>query len=46
MPGDSDPLGLMTDSEYLAWLESSERRPLTDEEREEIQNTTHARAAE
>lgn len=41
-----DPLGLLTDAEYQAWLDASERRPVTDEERAEIQSiesiSTHA----
>jgi len=40
-PG-ADPLRLMTDSEYQDWLESSERRPLTEDEQEEIQSTIRA----
>lgn len=39
IPGDAwmniDPLGLMTDAEYLAWLDDPGRRPVEDAEREE-----------
>jgi hypothetical protein len=46
-PTRRDPLGLMTDTEYLAWLDAGDRRPVTDEERAEIiEATTPAASSE
>lgn len=33
---DRDPLHLLTDEEYEAWLHAEDRAPVTDDERREI----------